>query len=88
VLLCTFHHRLVHDGGWNVWGDADRVLVFVKPNGKIITDHGLPPDVRQFQPIETIDSTTIATALGERLDRHLAVGTLFEMFRPTFNPRN
>src|SRR5690606_10772175 len=85
VLLCTFHHRLVHEGGWNAWGDGDRVLVFVKPSGKMITDQGGPPDPRPFRPIETIYSQTIQTALGERFDRHLAVATLFEMLRPTVN---
>ena len=62
--------------------DGDRVLVFQRPSGKMITDQGVPPDPRQFQPIETITSKTIQTALGERFDRHLAVATVFEMLKP------
>jgi Domain of unknown function (DUF222) len=82
VLLCTFHHRLVHEGGWKVWGDADRVLVFVNPRGKSFTDHGVPADARRFRPIEGIDEHTIATALGERFDRRLAVDALNQILTP------
>ena len=85
VLLCTFHHRLVHDGGWKVWGDADRVLVFVNPRGKSFTDQGVPADARRFRPIEGIDEHTIATALGERFNRHLAVSALDQILTPHLN---
>jgi hypothetical protein len=85
VLLCTFHHRLVHEGRWKVWGDADRVLVFVNQCGKSVTDHGLPADARRFRPIEDIDEHTIATALGERLDRRRAVDALDRILAPHRN---
>jgi hypothetical protein len=48
----------------------------VDPRGKTITDHGVPPDPRQFQPVEGIDPSTITTALGEPFDRALAVSAL------------
>jgi len=33
ILLCRFHHRLLHEGGWSVHGDVDGQLVFVDPRG-------------------------------------------------------
>lgn len=31
VMLCRYHHRLVHEGGWMIRGDPDGLLEFVKP---------------------------------------------------------
>jgi hypothetical protein len=33
ALLCTFHHHLVHEGGWNVARGEDGELVFTAPDG-------------------------------------------------------
>ena len=34
VLLCKFHHHLVHEGGWHLWRDhADGQLYLRKPDG-------------------------------------------------------
>jgi hypothetical protein len=37
ALLCTFHHHLVHEGGWTIARGADGELAFNSPAG-----HGLP----------------------------------------------
>ena len=37
ALLCRYHHRMMHEGGWSMRGDPDGVLEFVKPNGEILT---------------------------------------------------
>jgi hypothetical protein len=37
ALLCTVHHRLVHEGGWAVARGVESELVFTSPEG-----HGLP----------------------------------------------
>jgi len=34
VLLCSFHHQLVHEGGWDIRGKPDRAMVFVRPDGR------------------------------------------------------
>ena len=34
VLLCSFHHQLVHEGGWDMRGTPDRAMVFVRPDGR------------------------------------------------------
>lgn len=41
VTLCWFHHRLVHEGGWRVKGDANVWLDFIDPSGNVLTS--LPP---------------------------------------------
>ena len=33
VMLCRYHHRLMHEGGWSLRGDPDGSLHFIKPNG-------------------------------------------------------
>jgi hypothetical protein len=42
VALCPFHHRLVHEGGWEIEGDPLGRLTFIRPDGKRITA-GPPP---------------------------------------------
>jgi hypothetical protein len=39
VLLCRFHHRLLHEGGWKLqrWG-RERHFVFVDPRGQAHAD--------------------------------------------------
>jgi hypothetical protein len=83
VLLCSFHHRLVHEGGWAVWGSGDGVLVFTNRRGRQFTDLSAPLPARRLRPVATIHSDTIATALGEPLDLALTV----ELFHHRFNRR-
>lgn len=42
VALCPFHHRLVHEGGWEIEGDPIGRLTFISPDGRRITA-GPPP---------------------------------------------
>ena len=48
VMLCTFHHHLVHEGGWTVTAGADSVFVFHSPVGTLLA---------REPPRELIDST-------------------------------
>ena len=34
AMLCTFHHQLVHEGGWDIRGKPDGEMVFVRPDGR------------------------------------------------------
>jgi hypothetical protein len=43
VTLCWFHHRLVHEGGWRVKGDANVWLDFIDPTGSVLTSLPPPP---------------------------------------------
>lgn len=47
-LLCTYHHRLVHEGGWTVRGDPMRSdgLRFITPNGTAYGVHGVSTHAR------------------------------------------
>ncbi len=40
VTLCSFHHTLVHEGGFGVTVTDDGLFVFTRPNGKRIPDSG------------------------------------------------
>ena len=51
VTLCSFHHTLVHEGGFGVTVTDDGVFVFTRPDGKRIPESGSAP--------------TIATAIDE-----------------------
>jgi hypothetical protein len=84
VSLCHYHHRSVHHRGWRVDGDANGKLLFTDRSGRIANERtdrrrALPHGAlmraqadRGFTP----DPSTIATALGDRLDREWAVGTI------------
>jgi hypothetical protein len=54
VLLCPFHHRLVHEGGWRLVKDSSDRLRFVRPDGRPISSRPTPlqPHVhtRMFGP--------------------------------------
>lgn len=39
ILLCRFHHRLVHDGGYEVTGDPSGEVTFIRPNGDPVPNH-------------------------------------------------
>jgi hypothetical protein len=36
VELCWFHHRLVHEGGWNVRLADDGGVLAIRPNGNVL----------------------------------------------------
>lgn len=46
--LCPFHHRLVHEGGWEIEGDPLGRLRFTSPQGRVIEcgPPGLRDDIR------------------------------------------
>lgn len=80
VLLCTFHHRLVHLGFWRVRGRADAELVFTAPNGRTVAEQPRPLSGKGSLPGPSVDATTIATAEGGRLDLDCAVTALVSRF--------
>lgn len=52
VLLCGYHHRLLHEGGWRIRGRPGHNLRFVHPNGRVLTTGPPPlrPEVRARLP--------------------------------------
>ncbi len=55
VLLCEHHHHRIHEAHWDVTGDANRLLTFVGPTGRVMTSlpspqwSGAAPGVRPGQ---------------------------------------
>jgi len=71
ILLCGFHHRLVHEGEWEVRGDPNVELVFVSPDGRVFREGPTParPEVRG-----RIKSLIDATPIGPDLVPQLLAG--------------
>jgi hypothetical protein len=42
ALLCEHHHHLVHSKQWTVSGNANEVLTFVGPTGRVMTSRPSP----------------------------------------------
>jgi hypothetical protein len=40
TLLCTFHHRLLHEGGFKIRRDANDEIYFVRADGRVIPRGG------------------------------------------------
>jgi hypothetical protein len=49
VLLCSYHHRLVHDNGWKMDAKPDGALDFIRPDGSVFDARPptLRPDIRE-----------------------------------------
>jgi len=82
VSLCHYHHRSVHHRGWTVAGDANGPLMFTDPRGRIAderTDRHRAVKSGALAAVHAergFNSGTIATALGDRLNREWAVGVV------------
>ena len=85
VELCWHHHRLVHEGGWNLRLDTNGEVLAIRPNGNVLPrvrpvhlhdQHGI--ERGNCQRGITIDPTTcIPRWYGDRLDLdHIVTGLL------------
>ena len=84
VLLCRYHHRLLHEGGYGL-GVRDRELLFTRPDGEVLPQ--VPPLPRPTTDIEVvnqqhglaIDANTGVTLWdGYPMDHHMAVDGMFQ----------
>ena len=64
VLLCPFHHRAVHEGGWQVKMDERGIPRFFNPLGVHVPQVPDPPDIGGLMPGEA-SATPSATAPPE-----------------------
>jgi hypothetical protein len=89
VLLCSYHHKLVHEGGWTIDGNPNHQLTFVSPDGHRVEEAptAVPPtDWRTVQRhYRTINGDAIAIAHGERQDLDLAITALCCLVPPDRN---
>ena len=86
VLLCSRHHRFVHEGGYSVIPRADRSLEFLDPWGGALPKAPRPPPGDPFELVKRngalrIDHRTCASGTGDRMDLGLAVDALLSVTR-------
>jgi len=82
--LCHYHHRAIHHRGWKVLGNANGPLQFVDSRGRVAnerTGRRAPIRERALERAQAASGdrpgpSTIATALGDRLDRSWAIGVI------------
>jgi len=83
VLLCRFHHRLVHEGGVRIERLDDGALRFLRPDGRPYTEPCGDGPTAPPRPLPThaagaaiTPETTAITWRGERMDYGLAIDVL------------
>jgi hypothetical protein len=83
ILLCSHHHRLAHDGGLRISGDADKVVHFRLPDGtSLVSAPPAPPgDVEALRALNRgagseIDPETCLSGVGEKMDRQWVVSVV------------
>ena len=79
VLLCRFHHHMVHEGGWQVIASPTEGFVFRSPGGRSL--NAAPPVVEGCSDAITAHNRTARDGrcrwMGEQLDMDLALTALF-----------
>ena len=84
VLLCRYHHRLVHEGGYGL-AVHNKEFLFTRPDGVVLPQ--VPPLPRPTMDIETvnqqhglaIDADTGVTLWdGHPMDHHMAVAGMVQ----------
>ncbi len=94
-LVCLYHHKVLHEGGWHAEGDATGALTFVDPLGRRMPEVLLPPpktdpnairrDNVQREVAITADTIQPRWYAGDRLDLHHAVDALWNLDPPFAN---
>jgi hypothetical protein len=51
VLLCSHHHRLVHEGGYRIRRDTEGQIFFQRADGRVIPRCGYDPEDAQADPV-------------------------------------
>ncbi len=96
IQLCWHHHRLIHEGGWNLEVDEQGQLQAIKPDGtKVTTNENLSKcldhqkiDSRSIERANkanglSIDPNTCITKwCGDRLDLDLIMSGLWQVDHP------
>jgi hypothetical protein len=81
VSLCRFHHRAVHEGGFNVEMLDDGAFRFARPGGDPV-DHVVPGCQQPPGDTRQLPAGTFAeTWRGDRMDLHLAVDLMIQESR-------
>jgi hypothetical protein len=91
VLLCSRHHRLVHEGGFSLVRKPDGELVFRRPDGRVVPSAPSPArgscaelrEGNRAAGVEVLPGALHSLGRGERYDRGLAVAGLLARAGPT-----
>jgi hypothetical protein len=89
IMLCRFHHRAVHEEGYQVDRDADGELRFRRPDGRVIPDVPPPPQAPD-DPVDDLrarhrsDGLSVHphTATPGWQGEHLDVGWAIDVLHP------
>ena len=89
VLLCRHHHRLVHEGGFAVTGNANSELVVRDPRGRKLENapqlpHGSTRELRRRnrEAGMSIGAGTLLIGTGERMDLEACVDAVAHAVDP------
>jgi hypothetical protein len=65
--LCRRHHRLVHEGGWKMEGNAEGTVTFVSPHGKRVSSTRAPfrEEIRRRMIFDDVGTRGEESALSE-----------------------
>jgi hypothetical protein len=80
ALLCTFHHHLVHEGGWTVSRGEDGELAFAAPNGRALAAE--PPRQVVENVLESLHEWATERGLALGADSNLP---LWDGTRPDYD---
>ena len=88
-MLCRFHHRAVHEEGYQVDRDTDGELRFRRPDGRVIPDVPPPPQAPN-NPVDDLrarhqsDGLSVHphTATPGWQGEHLDVGWAIDVLHP------
>ncbi|MCU1429410.1 MAG: hypothetical protein JWL83_3410, partial [Actinomycetia bacterium] len=91
LLLCSHHHRLVHDGHWTITGTANGAVTYQSPDGRTLDEQPLRAFQADWRTVRdryrrvTGSSIATATATGERLDLDWTISALCCLIPPDRN---
>ena len=97
ITLCTFHHRLVHEGGFGLTATDDDVFVFTRPDGRRIAATGSLDcdlvqralfDLNREHGLDIDAQTSRCRWQGETMDYGLATEYLYAADYPSVQTRN
>ena len=81
VSLCRFHHRAVHEGGFDVRILDDGALRFVRPDGQAL-DRILPGCSQPVGDVEKLPTGKFEQCWrGQRMDLGMAVDVMIQQSR-------
>ncbi len=89
ALLCRHHHRLVHEGGFELIRENNGALSFITPKGNRICDYPQPVTsnsslevINQDNGLDINPDTAIPNWQGEHMDLDMAVSGLYAPAHP------